>query len=809
MATRLNRRPELHMPSPARTARILRIPAPFRALVAFAGAAGLLFVVQFVAFAATSIPVDLALRNRTVSVRMDGGELAFEVPEAPTRVLFVPGSSLLREYQIDGTDNTNNFTEDASYVARLRDQPYFRFQDWMRDTQSYSSWQDVQVREARTGAVPAPKTSGKGSPLAVELAGGQNTDISARLMRLEAPAQVLFFCDTAPCGVVTINRNDRYVRAETLGEDGAVVAASQMFFPSQTTPFFAEIVYLLAHVALWSLALLAVLAILHVTAGAVMGWTMRQGATDATSATNGVSARASGRWRIGRFRPYTWDWLALMTILLSFGYICYVALVQYQAQPHILDASAYVMQAKIFASGWFSAPVPSNLDAFQGPFMVARNGHWFAQYPPGTSLLLAVGYLARLPWLIEPLLGALTLWGLYRLGRAWYGHMTAWLAVFLGALSPFYMYLAAAYLSHVPALFFEVYFLLFLVRYVRRLRARDLLLAALCWSGLLFTRELSAALVGVTAPALIGIFYRRRLWRERQRVTVGVLAALGVALASCVAYLLYNYIQTGVALLTPRALFSPADHLGFGTGIGFYGQHTVAAGLVNLDELLTSLSIDLYGWPFYLTLALIPLAFVGARARRRWDVFCLALAVILAAAQVAYFYHGIYLGPRYLFDTLPFLLLLTARGITNVPVLLARLGRGILPRAGSALLGSAARVAVVGAVAALLLCNVLYYLPRQLTLHANFSGLPATQRVDVGAIYRLHPANAVILTDDWYVYNYVLWPLNDPALDGPTLYAYAGSSDAISTLQREYPERRFYTLVVAPDGGVSLERLAP
>ncbi len=50
----------------------------------------------------------------------------------------------------------------------------------------------------------------------------------------------------------------------------------------------------------------------------------------------------------------------------------------------------------------------------------------------------------------------------------------------------------------------------------------------------------------------------------------------------------YNALLTGNALISPRSLFFSGDHWGFGTGVGFYGQHTLAAGLVNLDELLTS-----------------------------------------------------------------------------------------------------------------------------------------------------------------------------------------------------------------------------
>lgn len=804
MATKLNSGPGLRLPSREWKTDRPRISGRLRILLVFAIAAVVLYAVQYVAFLSTRIHVELAIHSRDVSFRIDGHELDIQAPSPATRVVFVPGSPVMREYQIDGTDDTNNFTEDASYVSRMADEPYFQFQNWMRDADSYSRWQDIALRDTPLGTVQESSASTNTLPATVTLPGGQSVVVSASLMRLEVPARVLVFCGTDLCTVFSINRNDRYVRADSVVAEGAGETLGQVFFPSGPAPFAAEIAYLLAHVALWSLALLTLLTLVHALANSAFVYVSRR-----TAAFIGDASRTSaGRHTIfGRIHPHTWDRLAIATIALAFGFTCYVALVQYQAQPHILDASAYVMQAKIFASGHLSAPTPSNLAAFQGPFMVTYDGRWFAQYPPGASLLLAAGYLLRAPWLIEPIMGALGLWGIYRLGRMWYGHATAWIAVFLGALSPFYIYLAASYLSHVPAMFFEVYFLLFLTRYARRMYMRDLVLAAVSWSGLLLTRELSAALVGLVAPVLIFCFYWRRLRRERGRLLVGVLAALGVALCGGCVYLIYNYVQTGAALVTPRALFSPADQLGFGIGVGFYGQHTLAAGFVNLDELLTSLSIDLYGWPFYLTLAFLPLAFVGKRVRKRWDVCCLALACVLAAAQVAYFYHGIYLGPRYLFDTLPFLLLLTARGMTNLAGLVVHAGRSFMPAAAAALRQNSAQVVVAACVGVLLLCNLTYYLPRQLVLHTNFSGLPVTKPVDVGAIYRLHPSHAVILTDDWYIYNYVVWPLNDPTLSGSALYAYAGSPDAVNALLKEYPHRRFYNLVVGQNGDVHLEPL--
>jgi hypothetical protein len=442
--------------------------------------------------------------------------------------------------------------------------------------------------------------------------------------------------------------------------------------------------------------------------------------------------------------------------------------------------------------------------------MVADQGRWFAQYPPGTSALLALGLLFHLPWLVEPFLGALALWGIYRLGRLMFSPLVGVLAALLGALSAFYLYLTASYLSHTIALFFAVYFLLSLLHFLDRFRVRHLIFAGLCAGGLLLTRELSMVLVCGGSIVLLAVFCRHRWWAERYRAaTLAIIpvAALGVFVA---VYLAYNALQTGSPVLLPRTVFSPSDRYGFGQGVGFYGQHTLAAGFVNLDQLLTILLIDLYGWPFYLTLAFIPLAFLRRRRDLEWDFFCLAMCSLLILAQVGYFYHGIYLGPRYLYDALPFLLLLSARGMTALSAALAGLAARIAPTfADASLRQMAARLLVVILVLALVGCNMFYYLPRQAALYRNYTGLPVTEPLQVTTIYAFHPQHAIVLTSDWFIYNYVLFPLNDPDLKAETLYAYAPSSTVVSQLQEQYPNRTLYMLQVGTGGVVKFLPITP
>ncbi|HEX6543944.1 MAG TPA: glycosyltransferase family 39 protein [Ktedonobacterales bacterium] len=779
----------------------LRVAAPLMGILLF------VLIAQTVLLNLTAESVRLTVSPAQGTIVIDGQTLTFQLPAQPTAVLFSTPDPLTREFQIDGTDSTNNFSLDPAYIARIASTPYYRFQAWMRDSSSYSSWRDVQASGTPVAA------QADGSALVTFASGNASQVVTATLLRPETPTHIYLRCGSQTCGEMIINRNDRYVLAHGLTPDGATINEQRIYFPESPLPFLAEVLYLLAQVALWSAVLLLIALALYGLFGLAASFA---GGTQAFPADAISGARRRWRDAVARRLPERamrllhrlardrWDVLALVTVLASFGYVLWVALAEYQAQPHILDASAYIFQAKIFATGQLSAPAPSDLGAFQGPFMVVRDGRWFAQYPPMTSLLLAVGIVLHAPWLVEPLLGTLALWGIYRLGRYFYSGFVSWLAVLLGALSPFYTYLAASYMSHTVALFFAVFFLWMLVRFTRDWHWYDLALAAVCAVGLLFTREFSAAVIGVAATLYL-LGGQRRVLRERV-ATLWPIFAFATSILACglVLYLLYNRVQTGSATLLPRTLFFPGDRYGFGQGIGFYGQHTLAAGMVILDQLLSILLIDLYGWPFYLTLALLPLAFLRRDSRTRWDIFCALLLALLISAQAGYFYHGIYLGPRYLFETLPFLLLLTARGLTALAAILARLARAL----GAAHPSPRLAAAVAGLLLVVLLgCNLLYYSPRQAQIYHGYTGLPAGMKVDARALYAFHPQQAIILTNNWFIYNYILWPLNDPHLHGATLYAYAPSPDVLSRLRKEYPHRTLYMVQVAPDGTVTFTQV--
>jgi hypothetical protein len=268
----------------------------------------------------------------------------------------------------------------------------------------------------------------------------------------------------------------------------------------------------------------------------------------------------------------------------------------------------------------------------------------------------------------------------------------------------------------------------------------------------------------------------RLLATRRWRASLWVVAC---GVPCVVAYLAYNAALTGSPLLLPRALFDPSDHFGFGDGIGFHTRHTLAAGLVNTDELLTLLQFDLFGWPPLFALGLLGLPFLLGRPTA-WDGLAAGGFAVFVLAYLAYFYHGIALGPRYYFEAVPWLLLLAGRGVQVI----SRVARS--------------RVAATVVVGVLCLNTVGFYLPNALARRMDFSALPLDRRVNLefvrGGVFGPHlvgvPGPALVVTDDWWLYNASLAALNCPRLPACDLvFALATTPEDVQGLRQQFPGR--------------------
>jgi hypothetical protein len=779
----------------------LRSPVIYRIVIFLLVISALLALDKLLYTFALPVKIDISGQDTTLTVGSQVVNLG--AIGTPTALVFASHDPVVHEYQLDGTDSTNNFTQDTNYLHRISSSLYYRFQAWMRDLNGLSAWRDLQVRS--NGRVLTQEAwPADGSTVSLPASSPSNVEIELQFQRPETPMTFNLITSSGTFSIM-LDRNDRKI---AISRSGPSNSPTQTFFPLDPLPFAAMVLDFLVRTVLWAvIVLLMVLAgemllvpIREVWQRLIAGARLESGDGDGKKEQSKEQAKWYDRSVLRTLHP-----VALLALVASCVYVSWIAAVQYQAEPHIYDAAAYLFAAKMYAQGHLSVPIPSTVDRFPGPFMVQSGGQWFGQYAPGTSLTLVPGIWLGMPWLVEPVLGTFALLGIGLIAARLYDRKVATLAVILGTLSPFYSYLAASYLSHTIALFYIVWGFWAMLRFVQGGRGWNVLLAALLFGMAALTRDLVAVLYVVIIVAGLLLLFRRRQEWERW-ITPGI-TFLAVAIIFVSLTFAFNRSLTGNAYVSPRTLFFAGDRWGFGPGIGFYGQHTLAAGLVNLDELLTILSIDLFGWPFYLTLAFLALPFLTLRAKGA-DWLMLAGAVIVTGAFTGYFYHGIYLGPRYLFETLPFLLILTSRGIFTLAdwalAITQELRKWLASRSPSLLRFSAPTksFATIALVIALVLCNLLYFLPRQIELHQNYSGLPAGYNLNLSSIYHNSLHNAIVVTSDYAIYQFVLFPLNDPLLHDDVIYAWASNTADYQELRTAFPGKSLYQLAIGADGRV-------
>ncbi len=299
--------------------------------------------------------------------------------------------------------------------------------------------------------------------------------------------------------------------------------------------------------------------------------------------------------------------------LLELGAALFIYRFVLEPIPHVSDEVGYLFQARVFAAGHLSLAAPPLAQFFPAEWVTTHDGRWFAIFPPGWPLILSLGVRLGVPWLVNPVLGALGVVTIYALAKE----------------------------------------LLFQVRGTARQRLGPFAASGALGALSLLVRPLDALALWVVAAAYLLSRQRTR----RQLAGTGVSAG-GLAVGA-VAYVIYNRALTGRWFQAPLSLAMSCRQLGFGDGVGPHGHDLLNAAL-NLNFNLAVLSADLFGWPISsLCLAIALLVF----GRLAWPH---RLAALLAGAilgsYLLFWYHGVCFGARLTFSALPFLLILTVEG---------------------------------------------------------------------------------------------------------------------------------------------------
>ncbi len=374
-----------------------------------------------------------------------------------------------------------------------------------------------------------------------------------------------------------------------------------------------------------------------------------------------------------------WPWICglaatLLAVLISdqvFGRI-----------PHVPDSIAQLFQARILAAGRLWWPAPPLMEFFEYAEMSLKDGRWYSQHPPGHPMLLVPGVWAGAPWIINPLLAGLTVAGACILARDLFGAAVARVTGLLSLLSPFFLIMAGEFVSHSGGLFAATWFLVFLFRAMRTGRQSHGIAAGAFLCLAVLVRPYSA--LGVAAPFLLHAAWS--VLRRGSLLPAGLWIAAGGA-AGVILLGLYNWGTTGDPFLPGYAGLRGESH-GPGFGSGSWGPpHTLARGLAAAGQSVVALNGRLFEWPVSSLWPLIP-ALIPAATCRAMPLRLLLLSgpLCLLLLNIFCWHHDLSFGPRYLYESLAPVLILSALGLLTTGGWLARLtcpaGRGwmrILP----------------------------------------------------------------------------------------------------------------------------------
>lgn len=544
--------------------------------------------------------------------------------------------------------------------------------------------------------------------------------------------------------------------------------------------------------------------------------------------------------------------------LLAFLITAILSAQIFEHVPHSEDEVAYFFQAKVFAFNHLTVPTPPYAQAFWTPFVVDYQGQRFGKYPPGWPLLLSLGVRLGAPWLVNSLLASLTLALIAWLGYCLYPatrSLGLW-AAGLGLVTPGFLFLSSSLLSHTASLFWSTLALVGLYYTVERgaplgslrlwcvVRSKLLsrtthhaprtplpasrlplpaLLTGLALGAAFVTRPFAGVGVGLAAA----IFLLVRMLRREVKWTVLLWMVLG-GLPVAALLPLYQWAISGDPFFNPYLLVWPYDRVGFRPDIGPYGYTLVDAIFINTRLKLMALATGLFGWPGWTNLLFLPIPFLARRVTG-WDWLLLGTLAGLVLVHTFYWAFGGTDGgfPRYYYDVLPALLLLTVRGIQisgeylacwsgslsfgstrfftiemqrhsekkflktsvpscrcgAIPVLLGRLVRAKF----------FARLPLI-LVISFTLYNLIWNLPPLLAAQKGKYGITAAQ---LQTVERANLAESALIivknVDEWSDFA-APFAANSPLLDGPVVYAIDRGADFTQKLRAHFSERRCWEL---------------
>jgi hypothetical protein len=229
--------------------------------------------------------------------------------------------------------------------------------------------------------------------------------------------------------------------------------------------------------------------------------------------------------------------------------------------PIVSDEGAYLLQARIFAGGSWTAP-PRPLPRFFEQMQVFTTPVLASKYPPGHSILMIPGIWLHWPALVPLLLAGGSAALFFILARRIAGTATALLAWTIWTTSMGFRVVSTTYLSEGTTLFLWMAVWMALDNWLRTGRTRWLVLVSVGIAWCAITRPLTAVALAIPAAGVVAL----RAFRRRSALGPALAAVAGAAVLAIVP--IWNRQTLGNFWVTPYAEYSrvyfPYEKLGFG-----------------------------------------------------------------------------------------------------------------------------------------------------------------------------------------------------------------------------------------------------
>lgn len=472
--------------------------------------------------------------------------------------------------------------------------------------------------------------------------------------------------------------------------------------------------------------------------------------------------------------------LSLLAVLAAYA----VADRVFERFGHLEDEIAFVWEAQVISRGDLTRPSPPQPWSFMVPFVIDHGGERFGKYPIGWPALLSYGVRFGLRDWINPLLAGLALWLTYRLGKRLLNEKVGLLAAGLTLTSPFFLLNSGSLLSHPFGLALSAALALVWLDGFGELHGERRWLATVTAGLLLGTLALTRPFTALAVAfpfALHGLY----LLLRGDRATRLHLLSFGLIVASLAFFhFAWQSAVTGDALTNPYTLWWKYDNVGFGEAFGRSG-HSLKRAMINLKVSLGSGISDLFGWPL-ISWLFLPFGFWAIRRDgKAWLVASVFFSLVLF--HMAYWIGSKLFGPRYYYEGLYSLTLLTAAGIAW---LAGWLQKSEEVRSASQGWDRARPLAVTALVTILVAGNLLFYLPRRLS---GMFDLYNMQRSELAPFMspeaqEFTPALVFVNADYWTDYG-VFIELENAYLDTPFIFALSRSASANQEVA-EYSSQR-------------------